>query len=31
MILLNGQWQGGADKITLEGLNEIKNLYLTTQ
>ncbi len=29
MILLNGQWQGGADKITLEGLNEIKNLYLS--
>lgn len=28
MILLNGQWQGGADKITLSGLNEIKSLYL---
>lgn len=28
MILLNGQWQGGADVVTLNGLREIKELYL---
>ncbi|WP_405384024.1 arginase family protein [Phascolarctobacterium sp.] len=28
MILLNGQWQGGADKVTLVGLEEIKKFYL---
>jgi arginase len=28
-ILVNGQWQGGADPVTLDGAKEITKLYLT--
>lgn len=27
-ILVNGQWQGGADLVTLDGANEITKMYL---
>lgn len=28
VVLINGQWQGGADRVTLDGAKEIEDLYL---
>lgn len=30
-ILANGQWQGGADPVTLDGAKEIAKMYLAGQ